>query len=63
MSDLLFLSLYYTVQIDDMLIPTLIILPVLCRVTVLQPSDPNYAGQGIVYSDIGKEMLHHAFEG
>ncbi|XP_019856044.1 PREDICTED: kinesin-like protein unc-104 [Amphimedon queenslandica] len=26
-------------------------------------SDPNFASQDQVYGDIGKEMLHHAFEG
>ena len=30
---------------------------------LLQPSDPLFANQDKVYSDIGKEMLHHAFEG
>ena len=29
----------------------------------LQTSDRHFAGQTKVYSDIGKEMLDHAFEG
>ena len=29
----------------------------------LQASDPKFATQEMVYNDIGKEMLHHAFEG
>lgn len=28
-----------------------------------QASDPKFATQEMVYNDIGKEMLHHAFEG
>lgn len=28
-----------------------------------QPEDPNFADQELVYSDIGKEMLQHAYEG
>ncbi len=31
--------------------------------THTQPEDPSFAGQAKVYSDIGKEMLQHAFEG
>ena len=31
--------------------------------TMLQPADKNFAGQKKVYSDIGLEMLDHAFEG
>ena len=31
--------------------------------TYAQPEDPNFANQEEVYSDIGKEMLEHAFEG
>uniref|UniRef100_A0A8C2E2G1 plus-end-directed kinesin ATPase n=1 Tax=Cyprinus carpio TaxID=7962 RepID=A0A8C2E2G1_CYPCA len=27
------------------------------------PDDPSFASQGLVYNDIGKEMLQHAFEG
>jgi hypothetical protein len=30
---------------------------------MLQPADKNFAGQKKVYSDIGLEMLDHAFEG
>ena len=29
----------------------------------IQASDPKFATQEMVYNDIGKEMLHHAFEG
>lgn len=28
-----------------------------------QPEDPSFASQNLVYNDIGKEMLAHAFEG
>lgn len=28
-----------------------------------QPEDPSFASQNLVYNDIGKEMLEHAFEG
>lgn len=28
-----------------------------------QESDPEFSGQDLVYSDIGEEMLQHAFEG
>lgn len=28
-----------------------------------QPEDPSFASQNLVYNDIGKEMLQHAFEG
>lgn len=28
-----------------------------------QPEDPCFASQNLVYNDIGKEMLAHAFEG
>ena len=28
-----------------------------------QPDDPSFADQRLVYSDIGREMLEHAFEG
>ena len=31
--------------------------------TILQPADKNFADQKKVYSDIGLEMLDHAFEG
>lgn len=30
---------------------------------LLQPDDPCFASQNLVYNDIGKEMLQHAFEG
>lgn len=30
---------------------------------LLQPDDPSFASQNLVYNDIGKEMLQHAFEG
>ena len=29
----------------------------------LQPNDPQFADQEIVYQEIGMEMLEHAFEG
>jgi kinesin family protein 1 len=29
----------------------------------LQPSDPSFATQKMVYADIGEEMLQHSFEG
>jgi kinesin family protein 1 len=27
------------------------------------PKAPNYASQAVVYNDLGKELLDHAFEG
>lgn len=29
----------------------------------LQPSDPEFSSQIMVYKDIGEEMLQHAFDG
>lgn len=37
---------------------------VLSRCSFLpQPEDPSFASQTLVFNDIGKEMLQHAFEG
>lgn len=30
---------------------------------LLQPSDPEFSSQIMVYKDIGEEMLQHAFDG
>lgn len=35
---------------------------ILCLCT-LQPDDPSFSTQKMVYNDIGLEMLEHAFEG
>ena len=34
-----------------------------CPLYTLQPEDPEFATQKMVYNDIGLEMLDHAFEG
>ena len=30
---------------------------------VLQPNDPVFHGQDVVYMELGEEMLQHAFQG
>lgn len=39
------------------------ILSLSVSVSCQQPEDPSFASQNLVYNDIGKEMLQHAFEG
>jgi len=33
------------------------------EIKCLQEADPEFSSQDLVYSDIGEEMLQHAFEG
>lgn len=34
-----------------------------CLCFLLQPNDPEFSSQIMVYKDIGEEMLQHAFDG
>lgn len=41
-------------------VPELLAVPPLC---LLQPKDAHFASQPLVYGEVGKDMLEHAFEG